>query len=84
MCGGLVEQVGAEAHQRCLTLNSSAPVLSGNHGSRGWKVIQAKTVTYNEAAWCSGACGEGSSGRIVSRRGTTTGCDMETAREHES
>lgn len=75
-----MEQGGAEAHQRCLILNSSAPVLSGNHGSRGRKIIQAKTVTYNEAARSSRACGEGSSGKIVSRRGTTTDCDMEIAK----
>lgn len=68
LCGGMVGRVGAEAHQRCLMLNSSAPVLSGHHGSRGRIVIQAKTVTYNEAARSSGACGEGSDGRIVSRR----------------
>lgn len=30
--------------------------------------MQAKTVTYNEAARSRGARGEGSSGRIVSRR----------------
>lgn len=79
-----MEQGGAETHQRCLILNSSVPVLSGHHGSRGRKVIQAKTVTYSKAARSSGACGGRGSGRIVSRRGTTTECDMEIAREHET
>lgn len=44
------------------------PVLPSDHGSRGTIVIKGKTVTCNEGAWSSGACGEGSDGRIVSRR----------------